>query len=194
MIHLRQFVFAAPAAFALLSCGVQAADLSGRKVVSLVNNNGDRVEVADVELRPRYGGYGFEVKFRRDAFKEIYMQENNFLCLPDRRRVVCHFPYPPGDYTPDDSSGFVTESDLRELEYALLFAHKRPAPDEFDINAFNGLYYRLGVVGKHLEGVVLGVDFNRLVEADRTQKFPLQQRHFDAVEPKSERFPRLIID
>lgn len=177
-----------------LAGSAYAADLSGHKIVSLVSNTGDRVEIADVELRPRYGGYGFEVSFRRSAFEEIYMQENNFLCLPDPRRVVCHFPYPPGDYTPDDSSGFVTEMDLRELEYALLFAHKRPAPDEFDINAFNGLYYRLAVVGKHLEGTVFGVDFNRLVEADRKQKFPLQGRHFDAVEPKSERFPWLVID
>lgn len=174
--------------------GSRAADSSGHKVVSLVSNAGERIEIADVEMRPRYGGYGFEVSFRRNAFKEIYMQENNFLCLPDPRRVVCHFPYPPGDYTPDDSSGFVTDSDLRELEYALLFAHKRPSPDEFDINPFNGLYYRLAAVGKHLEGAAFGVDFNRLVEADRKQRFPLQERHFDAVEPKSERFPRLIID
>lgn len=185
---------------ALLACAAliaplaHAADLAGHKVVSLVASSGKKHEIADIDLRPRYGGYGFELTFRRDAFKEIFMQENNFLCLPGARRDVCHFPYPPGDYTPDDSSGFFTESDPRGLEYALLFAHKRPAPAEIDINPFNGLYYRLKVVGTRVEGTVYGVDFKRLVVADDKDKYPLKSDDLDTVELADEPFPHLLIE
>lgn len=178
----------------LFALSTHAADLTGHKTVSLVSPAGDKVEIADLELRPRYGGYGFEVTFRRDAFKEIYMQETNFLCQPGPRREICHFPFPPGDYTPDDSSGFFTADDLRPLEYALLFAHKRPAPADIDINLFNGMYYRLAVVGKRIEGTVFGVDFNRLVVADDKEKYPLKPGDLDPLDLKDERFPHLVIE
>lgn len=181
-------------ALGLLSLPSHAVDLSGHKTISLVSPTGEKTEIGDVELRPRYGGYGFELAFKRDAFKEIYMQETNFLCLPGGRRETCHFPFPPGDYAPDDSSGFFTESDLRSLEYALLFVHKRPAPADIDINPFNGLYYRLTVKGKRVEGTVFGVDFNRLIAADEKEKYPLKSSDLDPVDLRSEPFPRLVIE
>lgn len=171
-----------------------AGDLAGHKIVSLVTPAGEKVEIADIELMPRYGGYGFEITFKRDAFRETYMQETNFLCLPGQRREICHFPFPPGDYTPDDSSGFFTADDLRPLEYALLFVHKRPAPAEIDVALFNGMYYRLAVVGKRIEGTVLGVDFNRLVVADDKEKYPLKSGDLDSVDLRDERFPHLVIE
>lgn len=182
----------------LVLCAVgspaHAADLGGHKTVILVSTSGERTEIADLELLPRYGGYGFEVTFRRGVFTETYMQETNFLCLPAPRRDICHFPFPPGDYTPDDSSGFFTTEDLRPLEYALLFAHKRPAPADIDINLFNGMYYQLAVVGKRIEGSVFGVDFNRLVVAGEKDKYPLKPGDLDPLDLKDERFPHLIIE
>lgn len=173
---------------------VLAADLSGHKTISLVSLAGEKTEIADLELLPRYGGYGFEVTFRRAAFRETYMQETNFLCLLGSSREICHFPFPPGDYAPDDSSGFFTEDDLRPLEYALLFAHKRPAPADIDINLFNGMYYRLSVVGKRIEGTVFGSDFNRLIVAGDKEKYPLKPGDLDPLDLKDERFPHLIIE
>lgn len=178
----------------ILSLPSHAADLTGHKIISLVSAAGEKTEIAEVELRPRYGGYGFELSFKRDAFKEIYMQETNFLCLPGARRDVCHFPFPPGDYTPDDSSGFFTASDMKELEYALLFVHKRPAPAEIDIAPFNGMYYRLAVMGNRIEGTVFGVDFNRLIVGDKKEKYPLKPSDLDTVDLRDERFPHLVIE
>lgn len=184
-------VLLAAAALAALPC--HAADLTGHRTVSLVTPSGEKLEIADLELRPRYGGYGFDVSFKREAFRETYMQETNFLCLPGPRREVCHFPFPPGDYSPDDSSGFFTEDDLRPLEYALLFVHKRPAPADIDVNPFNGLYYRLSVVGKRIEGTVFGADFNHLIVDDK-EKYPLKPGELDAVDLRGEPFPHLVIE
>lgn len=179
---------------ALLAAPAYAADLAGHRIVSLVSPNGDKLEIAEVDLRPRYGGYDFEVSFKRQAFKEIYMQETNFLCLHGARREICHLPFPPEDYTQDDSNGFFTEADLRGLEYALLFVHKRPAPADIDINPFNGLYYRVAVVGKRIEGTVYGVDFNRLIMTDEKDKYPLKPSDLDAIDLRSESFPHLVIE
>lgn len=178
----------------LISLPSHAADLTGHKVISLVSPAGEKIEIGEIELRPRYGGYGFEVSFKREAFKEIYMQETNFLCLPGAQREICHFPFPPGDYSPDDSSGFFTAGDLKELEYALLFVHKRPAPAEIDITLFNGMYYRLSIVGNHIEGTVFGADFNRFVGGDEKEKYPLKPGDLDTVDLRDERFPHLVIE
>lgn len=178
----------------LISLPGHAADLTGHKIISLVSPAGEKIEIGEVELRPRYGGYGFEVSFKREAFKEIYMQETNFLCLPGARREICHFPFPPGDYSPDDSSGFFTAGDLKELEYALLFIHKRPAPAEIDINLFNGMYYRLTVVGNRIEGTVFGVNFNHFVVSNEKDKYPLKPSDLDPVDLRDERFPHLVIE
>lgn len=194
MNGLRRLAPVALLALFAFGSPVRAADLSGHKTVSLVSAAGEKTEIAELELLPRYGGYGFEVTFRRDAFRETYMQETNFLCLPGPRREICHFPFPPGDYTPDDSSGFFTADDLRPLEYALLFAHKRPAPADIDINLFNGMYYRLTVAGKRIEGTVFGVDFNRLVVAGDKEKYPLKPGDLDPLDLKDERFPHLVIE
>lgn len=194
MKYTRNAVGAALIALAAQALPGHAADLAGHKIISLVSPAGEKVEIGEVELRPRYGGYGFEVSFKRDAFKDTYMQETNFLCLPDPRREICHFPFPPGDYSPDDSSGFFTAGDLKELEYALLFIHKRPAPADIDINPFNGMYYRLKVVGSRIEGTVFGVDFNHLIMADEKEKYPLKPSDLDPVDLKGERFPHLVIE
>ncbi len=194
MTCLRRLAPIALLALCAFGSHVRAADLGGHRTVSLVSTTGEKTEIADLELLPRYGGYGFEVTFRRDAFRETYMQETNFLCLPGSRREICHFPFPPGDYTPDDSSGFFTVDDLRPLEYALLFAHKRPAPADIDISLFNGMYYRLAVAGKRIEGTVFGVDFNRLVVADPKEKYPLKPGDLDLLDLRDERFPHLVIE
>jgi hypothetical protein len=177
-----------------LSLSGHAADLAGHKTVSLVTQAGDKVVIGHVDLSPKNGGYEFNLAFKKEAFRETYMQETYFLCLPDARREICHFPFPPGDYAPDDSSGFFTASDLKGLEHALLFTHKRPAPADVDVTLFNGMYYRLTVVGNRIEGTVFGVDFNRLVVTDEKEKYPLKPDDLDSVDLRAERFPHLVIE
>lgn len=169
-----------------------AGSLAGTKTVSLVTPAGDKVAIGKIELKPADGGHAFALSFRRDVFKELYMRENNVLCLQSAGKDVCHFTYPPAEYAPDDSSGTFNDGDLRALEYALLFVEKRPAPAEVDINPFNGLYYKLKIVDDHIEGTVHGVDLTSTYTDGAVGKYIIDR--LDDVELASQRFPRLVIE
>lgn len=181
-------------ALGALAPSSHAAGLAGHKTVALVTPAGEKLVIGGVDLRAKDGGYDFKLAFKNDAFKKIYMQETNFLCLITPTREVCHFPYPPGDYAPDDASGFVTESDFRALEYALLFVEKRPAPAEVDVNPFNGLYYPLKIVGGHIEGTPFGVDLKRAIVEGADAKYPIGPGDLDSLDEANQRFPRLVIE
>lgn len=177
-----------------LSLPGHTADLAGHKTVILVNQAGEKLLIGHVDLSAREGGYDFKLAFKREAFKEFYMPGSNFRCVVTPGKEVCHFPFPPGGYKPDDDSGFIAESDLRGLEHALLFVEKRPAPVEVDINPFNGLYYKLKVVGVHLEGTPFGVDLKRAIVEGSDARYPIGPGDLDPLDPSSPRFPRLIIE
>ena len=181
-------------ALAILCAPSQANELAGHKTVSLVTPAGDKLVIGYVDLTRKDAGYEFSLSFKKDAFVQIYMQETNFLCLVTPSKEVCHFPFPPGDYTPNDSSGFVTETDMRALEHGLLFAEKRPAPAEIDINPFNGLYYRLKAVADRIEGTPFGVDLKRAIVEGGAGNYPIRPRDLDPLDPPSQRFPRLVIE
>ncbi|CAJ0884751.1 hypothetical protein GJQ57_22560 [Ralstonia pickettii] len=185
-------------ALALIACSqaapIHAAELEGRKAINLVSSAGEKLVIGHVDFSPKEGGYAFKLAFAREAFREIYMQETNFLCLSDARKDVCHFPYPPGDYASDDSSGLISESDLRALEHALLFAEKRRAPEEIDINPFNGLYYRLQLIDKHIGGTLFAVDLSRTIDMEGGTKYPIGPNNLEPVNLQYQRFPRLVIE
>jgi len=181
-------------ALSVLSLPSYAASLAGHKTVSLVTPAGEKLVIGHVDLNSKDGGYEFNLTFKKDSFKEIYIQETYFLCLITPSKEVCHFPYPPGDYKANDSSGFITDSDLRGLEHALLFVEKRPAPAEVDINPFNGLYYRLKIVRGRIEGTPFGVDLNRAIVAGADAKYPIRPSDLDPLDQASQRFPRLVIE
>lgn len=67
------------------SCGqaapIHAAELEGRKAINLVSSAGEKLVIGHVDFSPKEGGYAFKLAFAREAFREIYMQETNFLCL-----------------------------------------------------------------------------------------------------------------
>ena len=195
MTHLRKvWNCMALAALAIACAPSHASGLAGHKTVSLITPAGEKLVIGYVDLRPKDAGYEFSLTFKKDAFKEIYMQETNFLCLTTPSKEVCHFPFPPGDYTPDESSGFVTETDMSGLEHGLLFAEKRPAPAEIDSNPVNGLYYRLKAVADRIEGTPFGVDLKRAIVEGGAGKYPIRPRDLDPLDPPSQRFHRLVIE
>lgn len=170
----------------------RAVGLVGTKTVTLITPAGDKTVIGKVELKPAHGGYTFAITFKTEAFSVLYMRESNFLCLETQNREVCHFPYPPGDYAPDDVSGVISDGDLRALEYALLFVEMRKPPEEVDFNPFNGLYYKLKIVDGHIEGTVHGVDFTSTYPDGAVGKYVIER--LDEVDMASQRFPRLVIE
>lgn len=176
----------------LVFAGINPA-LVGHKNLVLVAPSGEKTIIGHVDFARKGDGYVFKTAFDKGAFEPEYMEETYFLCLPHARKEFCHFPYPPGDYAPDDSSGVVTEQDLHALEYSILFFEKRPPPVEVDVNVFNGRYFRLKVVGDHLEGTLYGVDL-KLAIVPREGKHSIDYGDLDEMDAADQRFPRLLIE
>ena len=175
-----------------LASATQAASLAGQRTMSLVSPSGEKTVIGHVRLTPKDNGYAYEVTYNKAAFTERYMEETNFLCLPGQHGDICQFPYPPGEYSPNDSTGFFKDDDLRPLEYAMLFAERRG--NDVDINPFNGIYYRLHVVQEHLEGTLFAADFRLLIGTGNDAKYPLDGSNLDTVDLKDQRYPKIVIE
>ena len=106
-----------------------------------------------------------------------------FKCIEGSTEWFCYLEYPY------DLRSLITEDDLSDLEYQLLFLRK--SPSEFGIDAWNRLYYQLqvesdgSITGKLLEGDLNSlqsppeqkyakpVDLNEFIEADESRRlFP----------------------
>lgn len=189
--HLGQFILWLIIAGAFPQ-STGAASLEGLRTLSLVSLRGEKTVIGHVHLTTKDDGYAFAVAYEKDAFRQVYMEETNFLCLAGKGGDICQFPYPPGEYAPNDSAGFFQPNDLRPLEFALLFAERRGS--EVDINPFNGLYYRLVIADGRIEGRLYAADFRRLIGAGHDTTYPLEYGDLDVVDPEAQRYPTIIIE
>lgn len=124
---------------ALLAPAAWAQALSpGERTVALVTQDGNRLPIGRLSLKPVEGtGLAIALKLDAPEFKDEFLSMRPFRCLTQAREMWCHLPYPY------DSKGRITEGDLVDLEYALLFLFKPPAA--YGIDAWNGLYFKLAV-------------------------------------------------
>ena len=129
----------------------------------------------------------FDVTLDGAPFSDHFLSMRPFRCVTGEPEWFCHLPYP---YALDDT---VSEGDLTDLEYRLLFLVK--APDEFGIDAWNGVYYRLtprpdgGFDGALLEG-----DLNVLAAPpEDPDTRPIDLAEFIGEDADARRFPRLVI-
>ncbi len=123
--------------------------------------------------------YGVQVTVESAEFNDHFLSMRPFKCLDGASEWFCHQPYPY------ELNNVVSETDVSDLEYQLLFIKK--TPKEFGIDAWNGLYFRLtrqpnGIWrGQLLEGDLNPLqspptdnakllDLNEFIEADTTQR------------------------
>ena len=94
---------------------------------------------------------------------------------------------------PYELRNLITADDLADLEYQLLFLRKRP--QEFGIDAWNGLYYDLTLqADKSITGVLLEGDLNSL-QSPPEEKFsrPVDLFEFIEADPQKRLFPTLLL-
>ena len=127
------------AATACLAASPTFADIApGERTITLVAADGQRLKLGRASLAPREGG-GLGVKITLDApeFQDEFLSMRPFRCLTAHKEMWCHLPYPY------ETRGTISNSDLVDLEYALLFLFKPPTA--YGIDAWNGLYFKLAV-------------------------------------------------
>src|SRR5512134_504857 len=144
----------------LLAGVAQAADLSGRKAVVLLANDGSRVVIGQVTFQRQGEGYSFRFEPDASKFTERFLAMRPFLCLDGETQSLCHFPYATPRY--------VTERDLTDLEYELMFLRK--PRQAVSVDAFNGIYYELHPTERGLSGELREVDMTPIVVPDGSKR------------------------
>ncbi len=131
----------------LVSC---SASLAETRTVFLEANDGQRVEVATLEVEDD-GTYA--VNMSENSFTDHFLSMRPFKCLEGPVKNWCHVPY-PYEIRRDLSE------DLTDLEYDFLFVWKGAA--DYGINMWNGVYYQIEPDGAGMKGVLHEMDMDVL--------------------------------
>jgi len=169
----------------LLSMTVFAGELVGSKKVYLVSTTGELTHFADVELTPDGDKVAYKVFIIDKPFENQFLSMRPFQCVMGKKQVMCHVPYPY------EKSGFITESDLTELSYDLLFLHKNPA--EYGINLWNGIFYKLTLNAGEITGVLYEVDMNTIASPPKTEELPFTEDQVFEADLDNYVYPRVLI-
>lgn len=142
------FVFFAAASAALAG---QPGDYS----IQLLDNQGAARNLGRLTLQTAgQDGQGYRIDWDDTQFSNHFLSMRPFKCLPHPSQLICHLPYPY------EIRRVITDSDLTDLEYDLLFLHK--TPQEYGINAWNGLYFQLAPTANGFTGELRETDLNVL--------------------------------
>ncbi|MES9854364.1 MAG: hypothetical protein ABW170_21335 [Candidatus Thiodiazotropha sp. L084R] len=151
---IRNSVNVALSVYLLLLAQSAVADLAGEYRLSLEDSEGNKSLLAQILIRQEGSEYSYQIDWHETQFENHFLSMRPFKCLPHARRMICRLPYPY------QLNRRITEKDLTDLEYDILFLHK--APGEYGINAWNGLYYKLQTGAGGLLGELHEVDLNVL--------------------------------
>ncbi|MBU0654068.1 MAG: hypothetical protein KJ914_02935 [Gammaproteobacteria bacterium] len=177
------------AATTLLCAELQAAPLPEHMQVQLLPATGEPVTVAELTLKPlAEGGYEYSLAMNQVIFSDQFLSMRPFKCLDAPQQMLCHLPYP---YT---KTSHITGDDLRNLEYDLLFIHRKPS--DYGIDPWNGVYYQLTLnedEGK-IEGDIRAVDLDILAAPPAAgDAYPITPDDLHETAAETHAFPRLVI-
>ena len=129
-------------------------------------------------------GLAYRIEWDDNRFTDHFLSMRPFKCVPHPSQLICHLAYPY------DIRRVITHDDLTDLEYDLLFLHK--TPQEYGINAWNGLYFDLVVSDNGFVGELRETDLNVLqAPPEEGDLRPISQ---DALyEPSDRHWPRRVL-
>jgi hypothetical protein len=166
-----------------------AAELpSGVKTIRLVPAAGAPINLGTVSFAGEGPARTITVRFDESLFHDHFLSMRPFKCLEGPDKFYCHLPYPY------DSEGVVTVGDLADLEYALLFVHKKPT--EYGINLWNGVYYKLALEeGGRITGSLYEVDMDVLASPPPTGEMrPIKPGDLNPAALEKQWLPRVVIE
>lgn len=147
---------------------------------------GEALELGTVSLTPEGDGRRFRVDWDERMFENHFLSMRPFQCLQRGEHMLCHLPYPY------ENPRLIEGDDLTDLEYDLLFIRK--APDEYGIDPWNGVYYRLHWNGETIEGELMEVDMNLLASPPPPGvRRPITAEDLHPADPDNHWLPRLSI-
>ena len=151
--------------------------------VFLEDLEGARIQIATVKVGLE-GAY--DVVMNGAVFENHFLSMRPFKCLEGPTKNWCHVPYP---YEIMRN----TAVDLTDLEYDFLFVWK--GSNEYGINMWNGVYYKLQQADGHLLGTLHEMDMDTLAVPPATGELrPVQVKDLHQSDPESHWLPRLVIE
>lgn len=158
----------------------------GSKTITLIGNGSDSLEIGSIQFNKENERTSYDIKFNGKMFSDEFLSMRPFKCIHKSGQMICHLLYPY------KKQGYISEHDLVDLEYDLLFLHK--ALDEYGINPWNGMYYDLKLVKGGLEGILKEVDLNVLAAPPEEGNLrPITRDMLHDAETEHHLFPRLTI-
>lgn len=153
--------------------------------IRLQDRQGEAYDLGTLTLQPAAdGSYRYRIRWEDDRFENHFLSMRPFKCVPHPVQLVCHLPYPY------EIRRVISEQDLTDLEYDLLFLHK--TPQEYGINAWNGLYYQLGLTDNGLAGELRETDLNVLqAPPEDGDRRPIDPD--ELYEPSDKHWPRRVL-
>lgn len=159
----------------------------GEKTVSLVDQRGGLHPVATVVFTPAETGSSYTIEWRDDVFTDHFLSMRPFKCLEGAQKHWCRVPYPY------EIRRVVSEGDLTDLEYDLLFVWK--GATEYGINLWNGVYYELESEDGRLVGTLHEMDMDKLgVPPEAGNPRPIRDVDLEEGYPESHWLPGLVIE
>ena len=160
---------------------------SVEKTISLIDKEGKQHKVAKIIFSSEADNkQSFSINWDDTKFSEHFLSMRPFKCI-DGLQTFCRLEYPY------KTRNRITNGDLQDLEYALLFLHKNQ--QEYGINFWNGVYYRLKKQENgSITGTVWETDMNELASPP-AKEYGRPIGGADLVEGAEgkHRFPKIII-
>jgi len=164
-----------------------AFTLTGEKTISLVDANGEGQPVAKVVFEDAEDGVAYRIAWEDSAFADHFLSMRPFKCLEGPEKYWCRVPYPY------DIRRSVSEEDLTDLEYDLLFVWK--GSTDYGINLWNGVYYKLERQEGRLVGKLHEMDMDKLgVPPAEGELRPIRNVDLEEGDPDSHWLPTVVIE
>ncbi len=156
--------------------------LADTRTVFLEDLEGNRIDIATVEV----GENGqYDITMREDAFEDHFLSMRPFKCLEGPKKNWCHVPYPY------EIARNISDENT-DLEYDFLFVWKDI--NEYGINMWNGVYYKIEADGDRLLGALHEMDMDVLSAPPAAGEMrPLSSKHLHVSDPESHWLPYLRI-
>ncbi|MEP1768851.1 MAG: hypothetical protein ABJJ53_19695 [Sulfitobacter sp.] len=153
------------------------------RAVYLQDKQGDRIEIAQLEVDAQ-GGY--RVTLAEAPFENHFLSMRPFRCIEGPAKNWCYVPYPYENRRN-------ISADLTDLEYDFLFVWK--LTNEYGINMWNGVYYKLEQSGDQLIGRLYEIDMDTLSAPPEAGNLrPVQAKHLHEGDPDSHWLPQLVVE
>lgn len=170
-----------------LSSAIALERFEGTKAIKLVQQDGTAHVVGEILFEANGDAASYRIAWQRDVFSDHFLSMRPFKCVEGQTKYWCRVPYPY------ENKRRVSEGDLTDLEYDLLFIWK--GATEYGINMWNGVYYKLAAEDQKIVGTLHEIDMNLLsAPPDEGNLRPVREQDLEPGDPESHWLPRLVIE